>query len=197
MEQTIIKIATREKSTKGANKLLRRNGYLPASISCRGKDSISIALKRDEFIKSLRKSGRNSVFKLESSDKNSYTVMVKEIQYSGIKNEYLSLEFQQVSLSEEVNTDVAIKLLGVEILESRRLIVNKQTNSILIKGFPQDIPDAIEIDVSNMKAGDSILFSDIKLADGLTADVDPELLFVSVSESRVQEVQESDEEETE
>lgn len=186
MEETIIKIATRAKSTKGANKLLRRNGYLPGSISCKGKDSISIALKRDEFIKSLRSNGRNSVFKLESADNKAFTVMVKEIQYSGIKNEYLSLEFQQVSLSEEVNTDVAIKLLGVDLLESKRLIVNKQTNSILIKGLPQDIPDAIEIDVSNMKAGDSILFSDIDLADGLTADIAPELLIASVSESRVQ-----------
>lgn len=192
MEQTIIKIATREKSTKGANKLLRRNGYLPGSISCKGKDSISIALKRDEFIKSLRKNGRNSVFKLESPDKNSYTVMVKEIQYSPIKNEYLNLEFQQVSLSVDVNTDVVVKLLGAESLEAKRLIVNKQTNSILVKGLPQDIPDAIEIDVSNMKAGDSIFFSDIKLADGVTSDLAPEQLIVSVSESRVQETVEEE-----
>lgn len=186
METTTIEIATRAKSTKGANKLLRRNGYLPGSISCKGKDSISIALKRDEIIKSLRKNGRNAVFKLESADNKAYTVMVKEIQYSGIKNEYLSLEFQQVSLSEEVNTDVAIKLLGVDLLESKRLVLNKQTNSILIKGLPQDIPDAIEIDVSNMKAGDSVLFSDINLPNGLTADIAPEHLIATVSESRVQ-----------
>lgn len=195
MEETIIKTVARTNSSKGANKMLRRNGYLPGNISCKGKESISIAIKRDEFIKSLHKSGSNSVFKIEIQNDKTYTVMVKEIQYSTVKSEYLHVEFQQVSLSKEVNAEVFIKLHGVEILESKRLIINRQMESIPIKGLPQDIPNDIVIDLSNKRAGDNILFSDIKLPDGLSSDIAPDHLIASIIESRGEVLNEEEDKE--
>lgn len=69
---------------------------------------------------------------------------------------------------------MAIKITGAELLESKRLLINSTIDSILLEGLPQNIPDEIVIDVSNMEAGESIQFSDIKLPEGLTSTIDPE-----------------------
>jgi large subunit ribosomal protein L25 len=188
MQKTaVMNIETRTSTSKGANNLLRKNGYLPANIFGKGVESISIAIKRDEFIKSLKKYGRNAVFKLVTPSDEAYTVMTKEIQIAPIINEVSHLDFQLVSLLEEIKMDVSIRIIGSEFLEAKRLLLNSNFDSILVSGLPHDIPHEIEIDVSTMKSGESILFKDLKLPDGITSDIDPEQRILTVSGSRVKE----------
>lgn len=189
MQKTeIMNIETRTITSKGANKLLRKNGYLPGNIFGKGVESIAISVKKDEFRASLKQHGRNAVFKLVTPKNESFTVMTKEIHIAPIINEISHIDFQLVSLSEEIKQDVSIKLKGTEFLESKRLLLNSLVDSVPVIGLPHDIPHEIELDVSNMKAGESILFRDIKLPEGITSDIDPEQRIVSVKGSRLQEV---------
>lgn len=190
-ETTIMKFETRTNRSKGANNLLRRNGYLPGNIYGKGLDSIPVAVKKDEFRKSLNKFGRNSVFKLEGTDEKSYTVMVREIQIAPVLNEYSHVDFEQVSLSEEVKTDVSIKIIGIDLLESKRLLLNRHMDMISVVGLPQNVPDTIEIDVANLLAGDNIQISDIKFPEGITSEIAPEQVVLSISEFKaIEEVEE-------
>ena len=66
-------------------------------------------------------------------------------------------------------------------------------DTILVSGLPQNIPEAIEVDVSNKESGDNIFVSDLELGKGITAEVDSTLLVASITESKV----EVEEEETE
>ena len=187
-ETAIMNIETRTSTSKGANKLLRKNGYLPGNIFGRGVESISIAVKKDEFKKTLKEYGRNAVFKLVAPNKEAYTVMTKDIQVAPILNEIAHLDFQVVSLSEETKQNVAIRIIGAEFLESKRLLLNSHVDTISVIGLPHDIPHEIDIDVSNMESGDSILLKDLKLPEGITSDNDPELKIISVKWTRKQEV---------
>ncbi len=188
MQKTaVMNIETRTSTNKGANNLLRKNGYIPGNIFGKGIESISIAIKKDEFTKSLKKHGRNSVFKLVTPNNEAYTVMTKDIQVKPIINELSHLDFQLVSLLEEIKMDVSIKIIGSEFIEAKRLILNSSVDSIPVYGLPHDIPHEIEIDVSNMKPGDNVIFSDLKLPDGITSDCDPELKIITIRGSRVQE----------
>lgn len=193
MQKTgVINIETRTSTSKGANNLLRKNGYLPGNIFGKGVESVSIAVKKDEFIKSLKKYGRNAVFKLVTPNNEEYTVMTKEIQVEPMIYEASHLDFQIVSLSEEIKMDVSIKVIGTDFLETKRLILNSLFDSIPVHGLPHDIPDVIEIDVSNMEEGDSLLFKDLKLPEGITYDNDPEQKILTVLGSRVQEETETE-----
>lgn len=186
-ETAILNIEKRTSTNKGANKLLRRNGYLPGNISGKGVESISIALRKEEFKKSIKDFGRNAVFKLVVANDEAYTVMAKDIQVAPVINEIEHLDFQLVSLSEEINQEVAIKTIGTEFLELKRLLLNNHVEVLTVNGLPHDIPHEIEIDVANMESGDSILFKDIKLPDGITSETDPELKIISVKGTRKQE----------
>jgi len=195
MENTgVMNVELRKSTRKGDNNQLKREGYLLGNIAGKGVDSISIAVKKDVFRRSMKEFGRNGIFKLVVPDGQSYTVMAKEIHIEPVKNEISHLDFQMVSFSEKIKQEVAIKITGAELLESKRLLINSTIDSILLEGLPQDIPDEIVIDVSNMEAGESIQFSDIKLPEGLTSTFDPEQKMITVVGSKIREAVEGEEE---
>lgn len=187
MYDAILKIEPRESTSKGANKLLRKNGYLPGNISGKGMDSIAIAVKKDELRKTLKQSGRNAVLKLESGENEAYTVLTKEMHVAPIINEISHVDFQVVSLSEKVKQDVSLKLVGTEFIESKRLLINTFIDFIPVIGLPQDIPHEIIVDITNLVPGKTLLLKDIKLPEGITTEVDPEEKIVAVKGSKKQE----------
>ena len=93
-EKATLVIEKREKANSRASKQLRKIGYVPASISRKGKDSISVKVKQEELLKSLSKYGRNYLFNLELDGNEKITAMVKEMNYSPVKRELLSANFQ-------------------------------------------------------------------------------------------------------
>lgn len=188
MQQTaIINIETRTSTSKGANRLLRKNGYLPANISGKGMQSISIAVKKDEFRKMIKEYGRNAVIKLVTPDETSYTVMTKDIYIAPVRNEISHMDFQIVSLSEEMKQEVPIKVIGTEFLEAKRLLLNNHVDVILVSGLPHDIPHDIEIDVSDLRSGESITFGDLKLPEGITFEYELDQKILSVRGAKVNE----------
>ena len=193
-DTAILKFEKRVSRSKGANNELRNKGYLLGNIIEKGMDSVSIAVKKDEFRRTLNNFGRNAIFTLKDGD-DSYTAMVKELQLKPIVNDFQHVDFQVVSLTQEITANVFINILGLESLESKRLIVNRHLDIIPVIGFPQDIPDAIDIDVSNFNVGDSVNIGDLTL-DKITADLDMDELVLSVSEPKMEVEETDDEEET-
>lgn len=187
-ETAIMNIETRINTSKGANRLLRQNGYLPANISGKGMNSIAIAIKKEAFKKMIKEYGRNAVIKLVTQDDASYTVMTKEVSIAPVINEISHLDFQIVSLTEEMKQAVPIKVIGSEFLEAKRLLLNIHMDEILVSGLPHDIPHEIEINVSDLKSGDSIAFKDLILPEGITFEYDLEQKIASVKGAKAQEV---------
>jgi len=196
-EMGVIKGEKRADTNSSANRRLRKSGYLPASIFGRGIETVSVVIKKDEFVKVLSKFGRNSVFKLDISGDTAHTVIVKEIQSDPIGKGYLHIGFQQISLSEEIKTDVSIRILGSESIEAKRLVVIHQMSTISVKGLPQNIPDVIEINVSNLQAGENVNVGSIKFPEGIVSENDPKQVVVSVSEPKRQETEDDTVKETE
>lgn len=189
----VMDIKLRTGNQKGDNNQLKREGYILGNIVGKGVDSVAIAVKKDEFLRTIKKMGRNAVLTLVVSDDTKYTVMTKDIDIEPIKNQIFHLNFEFVSLSEKLTQEVAITIIGSELLESKRLLINSSLNSILVEGLPQDIPDYIELDVSNLDAGGSIQFSEVKLPAGITANLDPDYKLVTVTALKVREETEEDE----
>lgn len=195
-----ISILERTDMSKGAKNDLKKQGYLLGNITGKGMESIAVAVKRDEMRRGLNTYGRNAVFNLTSDKQNTFTVMVKEIQTKPLVNEFSHIDFAQVSLSTEVKSDIAIALIGTDSLEAKKLIVNRQLDFIPVVGLPQDIPDALTIDVSKLEAGDSIKVGDIEYPKGITHHLSDDQVVITVSETKLHsaaEETEEDEEETE
>lgn len=190
-----LNIEIRSNLGKAEKKRLRNNGFLVGNISRKGQESVAIAVKKSEFRKTLKEYGRNAVLTLVSDDNTSFDVMVKEILVSPPAYDFTHVDFQQVSLTEKVKADVAIRFVGVEFLEAKRFIINRLMDEIPVTGLPQDIPDDIEIDVAKLNAGDTLTIGDVKFPDGITPEIDDNQLVLSINEAKVQ--LDEDEEEAE
>lgn len=193
MKETVtMKFVTRKEITKGINNQLRKMGYLTGNISGKGIPSIAIAVKKDELKKYVNKLGRNTLFKLESEENTTYNVMVKEIQISPVNHDFTNVDFQQITLSDEIKTEVLIKITGIELLESKHLYLNRQMDTVLVTGLPQNIPESVEIDVSDLTAGEIVRIGDLKLPEGIRTELHPEQIVLSASVSKNEEVPEVD-----
>ncbi|NLK75902.1 MAG: 50S ribosomal protein L25 [Clostridiales bacterium] len=194
MSQGILQVVVRDNVSKSNNKKLRKEGYLLGNISRKGLDSVAIAVKADQFRKAIKQYGKNAVLKLQTQDNDNYNVVVKDSQVAFKDFQFLHIDFQQISLTEEIKLDVAIKFIGQEFLESKRLLLNRLMDAIPVSGLPQNIPDEIEVDLTNVSAGDSIYIRDIQFPDGITPDVEGEQMLASISEIKVQVAEEETEE---
>ncbi|MFZ7132528.1 MAG: 50S ribosomal protein L25 [Eubacteriales bacterium] len=182
-----IKIEKRTNTNSNANMRLRRTGYLPGSVYGKGIETMTVSVKCDEMKKILAKYGRNVVLNLEIPSEKPITVIIKEIQHAPLNREFLHVDFKKVSLSEEIHTEVAIRILGVEVLDAKKMILVRHTEAVSVKGLPQDIPDMVEVNVSNLQAGESLSIHDIKLPKNVVIENDLEQVLVSVTEPRVHE----------
>ena len=193
----ILKIEKRENPNSRTSKKLRKEGYLPGSISGKGKDSVSVSVKAEDLKKGLSQYGRNALFKLTMKD-NTVTGMVKDIQVSPVKGNILHVDFQQVSLNEEIRADLTIVLKGADTLEFKKLMPLRQLDVIPVKGLPQDIPDDVAIDVSDIDKVENVYLKDVKFPEGIVPEGDPEQIVISIVETkRTSASSDEDEDETE
>ena len=196
MEAAILKITRRDAAGSNANKRMRREGLIPGNVFGKGQPSVSVSVRQDELKKGLARYGRFALFKLEADNGRIYDAMVKDIQLDPISREFVHVDFQQIKLSEEVKATVPVRIEGKEALESRRLLMVHQLDAIPVKGMPQDIPNTIDIDVKELKAGDNVFISDIRFPDGIHPEISLEHLIISVTEAKAQKTDETEEETT-
>lgn len=183
----VLKTVNRKDMNSRENSRLRKSGFVPGSISTKGADSVSIAVKNDEFRNIMAKNGRSAVIQLVLDDKRTFSAMVKNTKKDPRNGEYMHIDFQHVSLLEETKADVAIRIEGKDSLELQRFSYIQHMNTIAVKGLPNNIPNAIEIDVSAMKAGDNMDISDIKFPKGIVADMSMDQVVFSVSQPKTVE----------
>lgn len=185
-ETNKLSIQKRERSSKGAMNQLRREGYLPGSISQKGSDAISFSIKKDEFRKALNANGMSAVYMLQADKKTAYPAMVREIQYAPMTRDWLHVTFQLVSLTEETTAEVPFLLVGRDDVTHRGFELLQQLETLLVKGLPGKFPSHIEINVSEMEPGSQVTVADLTLPEGIAAETDADRLILSVSYPRVQ-----------
>lgn len=181
--------------SKAEKKRYLKDGYVIGVINGKGQESIPVAVKKDELRRVIKENGRTSVIKMKGPGRSkSCDVMISEIQFSHLHYDYYHVDFNRVSLDEKVKTEVPIRFNGVDFLEANQMILNRQMDELLVTGFPQDIPQAIEADVSALKHGDILYVKDLILPEGIEAVSDPNLTVASVSHAKrmTEETEQSD-----
>lgn len=186
-----LSVSPRERSSKGAIKQLRREGFLPCSMSVKGEDSLSFSVSKDEFRKALNELGMSGIYTLQVDKKSAYPAMVREIQYAPMTRDWLHVNFQRVSLTEETTAEIQLNVIGRDDVIHAGFELLQHTESVLVRGLPTHFPQAIDIDVSEMTAGDQVTAADLKLPKGLACETEPDRLLLNVSYPRVQAVEET------
>lgn len=185
-----------ERSQIGGKKTrrLREHGYIPAVVYGRGMDAKAVQVKTSDFRDFLSKYGRNSVFTTEFAAEHNLSLLVKDIQFDELRNDIFHVDFQRVSLTEKIRTEVPVKVIGEDQIKKSGSVVVHQLNEIEVECLPQDVPQYVNADVSGMTPGHSLTASSLNLPQGVTLLTDPGSIILSVTNSKLDmQVNKSDE----
>ncbi len=163
-----IQLEAQKRTIKGKEvAVLRKEGLLPAAIFGI-KGNLNISLNKKVFLKIFEKSQYTSIIEIKLKDET-HNVLTSEIQVHPVTNEVLNVTFHEVSLTEKVNTDVPIELIGeAPAIKTYNGILIHSIQEIEIEALPKNIPQSIDIDISGLiDIGDSILVKDIQLPEGV------------------------------
>jgi large subunit ribosomal protein L25 len=165
----------RNNKGKGAARTLRREGQVPAVIYGHGREPLSLSLNARDLDKLLSHiQAESTVIDISVGGQTAKT-LIREIQRHPIKRQILHVDFQALVAGEKVTVSIPIMLNGIP--EGVRLeggVLDQTLREIEIEVDPSEIPDHVELDVTNMVIGDSLHVSDIKVPSGVKVLDDPE-----------------------
>ena len=192
-----IEVNKRDGITKQAVKQLRREGNIPGVYySADSKTSLSFFITQEVFHDAV-KSGAH-IFNISVGEKKR-NVLFKSVQYHPVTDEVLHVDLYGVKMDEAVNVKVAINFVGdAKGVKEEGGVLSQATNEIEIQCLPGDIPDAIDVDISDIGLGDSINVGVIVLDEKLTLVTSEETVLASVTHAMREiepevEVEEGDE----
>jgi len=167
MEEILLRAETRKGTGKGVTRKLRKEGNIPAVLYGRGVESVPIKISAKEWDTLMRRVRKNVILTMElhgDTGKENRPVMIKNIQPGFLGDDVCHIDFLQVSMERTIEIEIPIHLTGIAKGVINSGIVEQHLRSIMVECLPTQIPEQIEIDVTNLEIGDSIHISDISLA---------------------------------
>ncbi len=159
-----LEVATRNEIGTGGSHKVRQSDMVPGVIYARGEDNLHIKVDEPKFRKAYREAGSATILGLDLDGKE-IPVIIKEVQKDPIKDEFIHVDFQKVSMDETIRVLVPIVLEGRDDIKVQPSILAQQLDEIEIECLPMDLPEGdIELDVSEMQIGDSIMIEDLDIA---------------------------------
>lgn len=178
-----MKFNATSRSTKGtsASRRLRREGRVPAIVYGGNAEPLSLELDHNETYHAVRKEEyHSSILDLIVDGKPAGSVLLRAVQWHPYKQQVLHVDFQRVSKSQPITTKVPLHFINGDISPAVKLssaVITHPTTEIEITCLPADLPQAIEVDLSEMVGGAVLHVSDVKLPEGVTlamhGDVNP------------------------
>jgi len=167
MEEIILNAETRDEVGRGRTKSLRDQGFIPAVIYRSGKEAQSLKVSGSLLIKLLHQHRLENALlhlKIKNKEKEATKLcLVKEIQYDPVHGNVIHLDFNEVSMTDNIKIKVPVTAKGeAPGVKHDGGSLDHILWEIEVECLPADIPSEIEVDISGLKIGDSIHIKDIK-----------------------------------
>lgn len=146
---------------RSALKELRNGGEIPAVVYGSDIDTKSISVKNADFLKVMKGVGRNGIISL-NIDGEAKDVMLRDYQDNTLTRDILHVDFLQVDQHTEIDTKVSVVLKGTSIGEKAGGVVKQILHELDVTAAAINIPDNIEIDITDFEIGHTVRVGDIK-----------------------------------
>jgi large subunit ribosomal protein L25 len=195
-----LKVTQRHTFGKGSARTLRREGLVPAILYGPKRDSVPLTVSPLDLDKIYKTSASEQVIfnlVIENGGTQNVTAMVKEVQAAPVTREYLHIDFYEISLDEEIVVNIPVEVTGKSKGVERGGFLNVVRYELEVSCLPTDMPDNIQIDVTDLDIGDAIHVEDLALIDKVKLLADPGLTVLTVVAPTIEEEELPEEEELE
>jgi large subunit ribosomal protein L25 len=180
MKSVTLNATSRNNCGSRKSRQLRRDGFIPAVMYGRDGNQ-SLAVSTAEFKKLWKQVlGTTAIIEVSIDGKKSHTSLIQEVQRNSRNDEFLHIDFHEVSAQEKIHTPISVHIHGESIgvkQENGTLDVN--LHEVEVRCLPKDLPSFIDLDVSELHAGQAIHIKDLPAIPGVEFLGDPDLVVVS------------------
>lgn len=188
-----ITAKTREGKQRSKLTELRNKGFIPGVVYGYQTEATSIAVQEKELLKTLKEAGRNGVLDL-NVEGNSVKVVLNEYQQDKLKGNITHADFLAVSMSQEIEMTVTVVPVGDSAGVRAGGILEQPNYELKIKVKPNEAPNVLEVDVTELQIGETIKVEDVRNKVNYHILDDDDYTLVTVTAPRVAEETEADEE---
>lgn len=183
----------REDFKRSAITKLRHDGKIPAVVYGKDKPTKHVYCDSLEFMKTIRRSGRNGIIQLRIENDQPESVLLHDVQMNPLNGEVIHADFFAVNMSSEVEVEVIVNLVGEAKGIKEGGVLQQPLYKVNVRCLPADIPEKIDIDISQYDIGDAITVGDIKIDGKYEILEDHDAVIASILAPKVEDVIDSGE----
>lgn len=183
---TVLQAKERKEIQRSALKKIRGSGSIPAVIYGAKMGSKPVSINSADLLKTIRSVGRNGVISLDV-DGSKHDVILTDYQQDCIKNEFIHADFLAVDKSSKLTVDVILSLVGDSAGVKDGGVMQQSFHQLSVTSTPDNIPQVIEVDVTNLQVGETITIADLKAAGDYTINHEEDEVIASILPPRQEE----------
>jgi large subunit ribosomal protein L25 len=172
-QPTNLSISEREVSNSRATRRLRREGQVPGVLYGGDDDALAFVVDERELRHAL--AARGAVVELQLGS-NATPAVLQDAQRHPVRGHTMHVDFLRVNLNVAIHAVVTLELLGGEDAPGTKEggVLEHVTREINIEALPNDIPERLELDVSQMNVNDTLFLASVSAPAGVTILDDPD-----------------------
>jgi large subunit ribosomal protein L25 len=170
----------RSDAGKGVARKLRAAGKIPAVLYGQGLDTTPLTVDSRELSHLLHGSAGSNVLVDLMVDGEEHLAIPREIQRDHIHSKFVHVDFLAVSRTETITVNVPVHETGDAAGVKEGGVVEHHLREVQIECLPQDVPDEIVVDITDVELGDMVHVSDLVAPAGVTILTSPEDAVLSV-----------------
>ncbi|MGI8735564.1 MAG: 50S ribosomal protein L25 [Pyrinomonadaceae bacterium] len=162
-KEITVKAKVREGRGKNDARRTRRAGLVPVTVYGGGGETVAAAAPLSELAAILRsEAGRNTIFTLDVEGVGANEVMFHDRQIDPVRGRLVHADFQRLVKGQKIEVTVPLHLVGEPVgVREEEGVLEQIMREVEIRCEPREIPDAIDVDVSNLAVHDVLHVSDI------------------------------------
>lgn len=163
MKSITIKGSKRESVGKKATKALRNAGQVPC-VLYGGEEPVHFAAEESEFRNLIYTPDVHTVV-IDLGDEGKHQAVAQDTQWHPIKEQLLHIDFYEIFDDKEITMGIPVRTVGTSKGVLNGGVLRKNQRKLRVRALPANLPDYIEIDISDMKIGDKKYVRDLPTED--------------------------------
>jgi large subunit ribosomal protein L25 len=171
----------REAFGKNASRRFRKEGMVPAVLYGPRTDTLALVLNKQDIFSILKsETGENTLFKV-TVDSKKWDAMIKDLQTNPVSDELLHVDLIHIVMDKAIRVSVPVNLVGEAVgVKTEGGFVDFVSREIEIECLPRDIPEQINVDISELHMHQSLKVEDITPPEGTVFTEDPDSVIVLI-----------------
>jgi large subunit ribosomal protein L25 len=181
-KEIIIRATAREGRGKNDARRARRNGQVPVTIYGGVGEAVAALAPLSELAAILRSdTGRNTIFTVDIEGIEATEVMFADRQIDPVRSRLVHADFKRLVKGEKIEATVPLRLIGEPFgVREEAGMLEQLVREVEIRCQPRDIPEHIDVDVTDLKVHDVLHVSDIPVAEGIEILEEPDTAIATV-----------------